>query len=183
MVLGLAGRRIDAPGAEARFPADRVSAVASAIRQLLVSQHVTTIVASAACGADLLAMREAGALGLRRRVVLPSSREEFRAASVVDRNDPITNWGALFDETIASVFSHDDLLVLQWPTPSKAALAATNVAILEDAGRFGVDLNQRVCAALIWEGKSRGPNDLTAAFAKIAALRHLDVLEVRTLAP
>ena len=108
MVLALAGRRIDAQGAERRFPGDRVAAVAGAIRSLLISRNVTTVVASAACGADLIALREAGSLGLRRRVVLPVSPKAFRVSSVMDRSDAGIDWGALFDQTIASTLRNDN---------------------------------------------------------------------------
>jgi hypothetical protein len=95
MVIALAGRRVDPPDADfVRFPLKNVLAVRLRIRDALTRHAATTVVASAACGSDLLALDEAGALGLRRRIVLPFDRARFRMTSVVDRPG---DWGALFD--------------------------------------------------------------------------------------
>ena len=54
-VIVAAGRRVDAPDATAaRFPAQNVSTVRTRIEELLQREHPIAIVASAACGADLL---------------------------------------------------------------------------------------------------------------------------------
>src|SRR5450432_2011251 len=88
MIIALAGRRVDPVHAkQQRFPAasKNVEIVRERIRIILQTEGATVLVSSAACGADLLALSEAGALGLRRRVVLPYDRKEFRATSVTDR--------------------------------------------------------------------------------------------------
>src|ERR1700684_3534400 len=101
MIIALAGRRIDAADAkQERFPAKNVAMVRERIRLMLQSQRATVVVSSAACGADLLALSEAGSLGLRRRIVLPFEREKFRATSVMDRPG---EWGALYDEALNEV--------------------------------------------------------------------------------
>ena len=75
-VAALAGRRIDAPDAkEARFPPANVARVRERIAAALREHDVVALVASAACGADLIALDEAAKLGIRRRIVLP-----FRAS-------------------------------------------------------------------------------------------------------
>ena len=68
------------------------------------------VVSSAACGADLLALEQAGGLGLRRRVVIPFDRERFRAGSVVDRPG---DWGGLYDSILDAVGAQGDLVVLR----------------------------------------------------------------------
>jgi hypothetical protein len=63
-VIALAGRRIDAPGADPpRFPLERVSAVRRRLADLLVQEQATALVCSAACGADLAALEAAEQLG------------------------------------------------------------------------------------------------------------------------
>ena len=64
MILAFAGRRMDAAGAAPpRFPLTNVALVRRRIRALLEAHSATAIVSSAACGADLIALGEAGALG------------------------------------------------------------------------------------------------------------------------
>jgi hypothetical protein len=78
-VLALAGRRIDANGANpARLPFTQVEAVRQRLRKLFVDERASAIVCSAACGADLVPLEVAGKLGVRRRVVLPFSKDQFR---------------------------------------------------------------------------------------------------------
>ena len=91
MIVALAGRRIDKPDADApRFPLTSVDLVRGRLHHLLSVKKVTTLVCSAACGADLLALAAARDLGIRRRVILPFTRERFRVTSVVDRPG---DWG------------------------------------------------------------------------------------------
>lgn len=73
-VVALVGRRIDAVDTnESRFPLEAVPTVRRRLADLFVRERAVTIVCSAACGADLLALEEAERLGLRRRIVLPFS--------------------------------------------------------------------------------------------------------------
>ena len=71
MIIALAGRRIDRKRAAQRvFPLENVAAVQQRVEDTLRRSGATTLVSSAACGADLVALEAAGALGIRRRVVL-----------------------------------------------------------------------------------------------------------------
>src|ERR671936_863361 len=98
MIIALAGRRIDAASASpARFPGENIGMVAEALQRLFRTEGATAVVSSAACGADLIALREAGALKLRRRVVLPFAAASFRGSSVTDRPG---EWGPLFDAIV-----------------------------------------------------------------------------------
>ena len=75
MIIALSGRRVDAPDAETpRFPAGNVERVRAEVRRFFEEHHATVMVSSAACGADLIALSEAGFLGMQRKVVLPYAR-------------------------------------------------------------------------------------------------------------
>src|SRR5438067_9574049 len=100
MIVALSGRRIDAANADTpRFPLKNVALVRERIAALL-QENVTAFVSSGACGGDLLALDQAGALGIRRRLVLPFSAARFRATSVVDRPG---DWGPVYDEVVRAV--------------------------------------------------------------------------------
>jgi len=179
MVIALAGRRVDAPKAEAaRFPQENVSRVRSRIFDWLERHGVDTLVCSAACGADLLALDAAGELGIRRRIVLPFPREQFRASSVVDRGD---EWGAHFDAILDVVTARGDVFVLGYRPENETAYLATNRTILELAISTGTRLDRRVGAVVVWDGVSRGADDVTKAFQEEAHERGLTVEEISTL--
>jgi len=92
-----AGRRIDSPGAiPSRFPVWAIPRVEAELRLVLRDRAVTTVVSSAACGADILVLEAAAELTIRTRIVLPFSRERFRHTSVVDRG---LEWGARFEHS------------------------------------------------------------------------------------
>jgi hypothetical protein len=67
------------------LPAQNEQLVRERARTALERAQPCAIVCAAACGADLIALDEAGKLGVRRRVVLPNPKARFRANSVVDR--------------------------------------------------------------------------------------------------
>ena len=186
MIITLAGRRIDAPDATVpRFPLARSAVVRERILTLLREQHATALVSAAACGADLLALNAAGELGIRRYVVLPFSRERFRALSVVDRPG---EWGTLFDQIISDVEAAGDLLLLNETQENTAALVRTNKAILNRAQALvheAVKVNANasppaVLAVIVWDGQPRGEGDLTANFADEARSRNIPVAEIAT---
>jgi hypothetical protein len=179
MIIALAGRRIDAPGAkEHRFPNSRetIDAVRTRIRDLLRTEGATVLVSSAACGSDLLALSEAGSLGLRRRIVLPFDRERFRKTSVTDRPG---DWGPLYDAVIDQAEESGELLIIQ-ATSDDQAYVETNHAIIQEALLFGQQLQHPVAAVLVWDGKSRGKGDLTEEFGTYARDRGIRVVEVKT---
>lgn len=88
-VVAVAGRRVDVADAQiARFPYGNSEAVRAALLRTLESAVPLLVVASAACGSDLLALDAASAIGIRTRIVLPFAPEVFRETSVVDRPGP-----------------------------------------------------------------------------------------------
>jgi hypothetical protein len=194
-VIALAGRRIDAPGAEPqRFPLERCDRVRAAIRDVFVSHNATALVSSAACGADLLALEVAKSLGLRRRVVLPFQPPRFRETSVVDRPG---DWGPVFDALVEEVAVAGDVVIIGQPDGAVNAYAKTNIAILDEAevlARAGQAADRmtpsergdagRVLAVIVWDGLPRGAQalteDLTVHFAEAARRRGMEVVEVLT---
>jgi len=175
-VTALAGRRIDAAGAkDRRFPPQTETIVAQRVRNMLVATASTGVVSSAACGADILALEAAGELGLSRRIVLPFSRDRFRSTSVADRGE---EWGKRFD-AVLSELTESDIVELNLDGKEDEAYAATNVSILDEAAKSAAD--QRVLAAIVWNGLVRGPSDLTDAFRQLAVSRKIETVSVPTL--
>jgi hypothetical protein len=185
-VIALAGRRIDAvDAAESRFPLSHAPVVQERLRALFVARHVSALVCSAACGADLLALEVAGSLGLRCRVVLPFERRRFRDTSVTDRQG---DWGPRFDRVIDTVAVRRDLVVLEATGDSDTAYAAVNEAILDHAHQLAGSRDDArsvpehdILAVVVWDGKSRGEGDLTAKFAAAARARGIAVEAIPTL--
>lgn len=185
MVVAFAGRRIDAASsADPRFPLANVGQVERELRALLGTLPTSTLVCSAACGADLLALRVARDLGWRRRIVLPFGVVEFRKSSVVDRPG---GWGVLYDSLIRDAREQDDLVIIEGHrSPHTAYTKATDRIIGEaltvaGATSAGDGIANRGLAVIAWDGKSRGNEDLTAAFADRARERGFPVVEIETL--
>ena len=181
-VVALAGRRIDA-GDEGRFPLPNVPFVEERISNLLRARGARALVCSAACGADLLALAAAEALGLRRRVVLPFAPERFRESSVIDRPG---DWGPAYDRIIDAVTRTSDLVVLAGTDEGGVAYAAANERILDEAMRLAnvgaaPTISPEIAfAVIVWDGRSRGDDDATERFAASARRRGLVVEEVLT---
>lgn len=179
MVIALAGRRTDLPDAQVpRFPLENVYTVRMRIREMLKELGASAVVSSAACGADLLALEEARALRIRRRVVLPFGRDRFRQTSVIDRPG---GWGAVFDSIADELDSQGDLLILIPPPDEAGAYAAASKAILREAQTLASELQQEAVAVLVWDGQSRGAGDMTQEFDDRARELGMSVREVRTL--
>jgi hypothetical protein len=178
MIIALAGRRVDSTDSlETRFPMHNIEKVRIRIRETFTNNAATALVSSAACGADLIALAEAGKLGLRRRVILPFNRQRFRESSVVDRPG---DWGDLYDELLDRIEETEDLIVLQDGKGEKA-YSAVNCVILDEALALSREYNEPVSAVLVWDGISRGNSDLTEEFGIEAHRRGLTVVEVSTI--
>jgi hypothetical protein len=189
-VMALAGRRVDPPDQPVpRFPLANVSVVSARVHTFLERRRPAALVCSAACGADLLALDAAGALGLRRRIVLPFDRAVFRRSSVVDRPG---DWGPLYDRVIEEVEAAGDLVVLDCAPDGEFAYERTNERILEEAlslahiatdgpHQTGSIPPDKAVALIVWEGRSRGEGDLTEQFAALARGRGMTVEEILTV--
>lgn len=179
MIVALAGRRIDAADADTkRFPLSNVEKVEQRIRDYMQSNGVSALVSSAACGADLLALKVARETGVQRRVILPAPVAEFRETSVIDRPG---DWGPLYDRVIAEVQRDQALIILDKKTAGKDPYAAVNLALLDEAAALAARTHDNATAVLVWEGESRGPGDMTQQFGDEARRRRLPVTGIPTL--
>lgn len=191
MIVALSGRRIDARGAAVRrFPAAHEVLVRARVAAVLERYKPQAVVASGAAGADLIGLEEAGARGIRRRMLLPFVPARFRATSVADRAG---DWGARFDRVCREVERAGDLVVHPAPRTDEAEDAAylrVVRAILDEAlALAAVELAATgqpaspasdVVAVAIWDGASRGAEDMTAAFIAAARARGIAVEHVLT---
>jgi hypothetical protein len=125
-----------------------------------------------------LALVTAGRFGIRRRIVLPFPREQFRASSVVDRG---AEWGGCFDAVLDEIEAQGKVITLGYAPENEVAYLETNHVILELATAAGADLNQPVRALVVWDGVSRGDDDVTQAFQVESRNRGLTVEEISTL--
>lgn len=181
MIVALAGRRVDP---KERFPprfsstTGSVETVRQQIHDSLLSLQTSVLICSAACGSDLLALVEAGKLGIRRRVILPFNRHMFRAASVIDRPG---NWGQLYDTVIDEVLANGDLVTAHNASSKHASYLAVNHMIVDEAISLSGVLEQTVIAIRIWEGHSRGRGDLTEEFGEYAQSMGIRVFDILTV--
>lgn len=186
MIAALAGRRIDAEDSPTpRFPLENVQAVTDRIRSCFQTLPISTLVCSAARGADLLALKIAGELGIRRCVVLPGDAACFRASSVVDGLTAVSQdgyeWGAIFDRILKTVGENGDLIVSADQAAGHESYLAANLAILNEAARLAALTSEEARAILVWNLASRGPDDVTAAFRQEASSRGFRIEEISTL--
>jgi hypothetical protein len=179
VVIALAGRRVDALDVkQPRFPAENVETVRERIQVLFAARNASALVCSAACGADLLALEAAERQQMRKRVVLPFSREVFRRTSVVDRPG---DWGTPFDRALDQAQEENDLVVLDRREEDSEAYVATNYIILDEAASLARKLGLGIVAVVVWDQRSRGPDDITEQFLKEATRRGIEVAPVSTL--
>ena len=169
-----AGQRVDEPDAEIpRFPASKVSEVSRRIRKLLHKQNPRAVVCSADCGADLLLLQAAGEMHIEQVVLLPSEPKAFRKSSVTDRPG---NWGELYDQVLKTA----RVEILRLPEGQEVYLE-TNLKLLDRGEQLARENDVPAEALVIWNGTSRGPDDVTAHFLQDAKSRKMAVLEISTV--
>jgi hypothetical protein len=110
-------------------------------------------------------------------VILPFDRERFRDTSVADRPG---DWSTVYERILDEVEPAGDLVILALP-PSQDAYDFANDHILEEAGQLASNSGEKEVAVAVWDGKPRGPHDMTLNFVAAAAKRGLTVLQVSTL--
>ncbi|HEX8732196.1 MAG TPA: hypothetical protein VF725_09055, partial [Ktedonobacterales bacterium] len=131
MIVVVAGRRIDAPGAQpSRFPLTRREITYKRILAQLRAMGATAVVCSAACGADLLTLTAARELGIPRHIILPYHEDWFLEDSVTDRPG---DWEALYRSLLAEAREAGDLVVMEFARGSDDAFRAANERILSEA--------------------------------------------------
>ena len=194
MIVAFAGRRIDAPGTTIpRFPLTQVAVVRGQIEELFIRDQVKILMCSAACGADLIALWVAKDLGIDFRIVLPFSPELFRVTSVMDcPGTERWNWGVVFDQVLSVAKGKGEVVVIETDDDRHTGYQAVNHAILDAAIQKSqmqmnrpaaaiLSPNHDVQAVIAWDGRARGPSDLTRHFAEEARSRGLVVKEIFTL--
>ena len=176
MVIALAGRRIDAADTPPRFPAANAAAVKQQITEFLQAHQARSLVCAAACGADILALEAAGELGLHRRVMLPFDRATFRASSVIDRG---ADWGERYDRIVDEAVATGDLVEAALDPDDGQTWYTGNLDILNEAQALA--LRTDVAALVVWNGESRGSDDVTGHFKDEAEKRGFGIAEILTL--
>jgi hypothetical protein len=180
VIVSLAGRRIDAAGAEpGRFPADREAVVAKRIATTLSRYGTTALVCAAACGADLLALEAAQRAGIEIRIVLPYDPAEFRRGSVTDRGE---SWGGAFDRLVGAAQARGGLRILGLDTHDPHVYEKTNAALLDDALALAGNDAAGVVALAVWDGATPGRRDYTADFVQAARARGITLDSIPILA-
>ena len=102
-VLVFTGNMMDGPDSRApRFPAAIEVAVRGAVMQHLAALKPTAVYGSAACGADILCLEAARALGCETHIVLPFPAAEFRRSSVDFAG---ADWGERFEQALSAADS------------------------------------------------------------------------------
>ena len=182
-VAAAAGRRVDSTKADVvRFPSSNVEVVRSRLSARLQANRVEVLVASAACGADLLALDAANDLGLESVIVLPFAVEVFRRQSVTDRPDGETFWGPLFDKLVTPR-PRVRLTVLDGSAArAEQAFAAVNERLVHETLEVAQRTARSALAIVAWDGVPRpaGELDLTAHFRAAADASGIPVIEVET---
>lgn len=173
--FALAGRRIDAPDADPRFPLASVPRVRKALYELFHSHPGSSLFCAAACGADLIALDVAEELAVPAWIVLPFATPQFRAGSVVDRPG---DWGPSFDAQIRRAEQAGRLLVHDLPPGDDHTYLQANELILDASMQHASGGD--VTAVIVWEGKPREGVDVTGALAQSARRRGLPVIEIST---
>ncbi|MDE3230034.1 MAG: hypothetical protein KGO05_09125 [Chloroflexota bacterium] len=185
MIVAVAGRRIDAPNAQPpRFPLARREPTYRRILAQLRAMGATAVVCSAACGADLLALKAARELEIRRHIILPYHEDWFLEDSVTDRPG---EWESLYRSLLADAHAANDLVTLDFPRGSDDAFRAANETILSEAQRLADEESPTNPAAalgglIVWEGAPRGPDDITAHLRDRLLAAHARVEQAITLA-
>ncbi|HKE41682.1 MAG TPA: adenylate/guanylate cyclase domain-containing protein [Casimicrobiaceae bacterium] len=102
-VIAFAGHMIDAPDRPApRFPSAMAPIVEDAVRKHLAQLKQPVVYTSAACGADLILIEAAVAIGAEVNVVLPFDRNDFVRTSVAVGGD---RWVDRFDAALSRATS------------------------------------------------------------------------------
>ena len=181
MIVALAGRRIDKPGEKAiHFPLKNIKAVKDRLRKLFISLKPAALVCSGACGADLLALEVAGELKIVRSMVIPFEHQLFKSKSVEDRPG---NWGALFDSMYEQVNKEEKVQVMNYPDADDDTYRKTNIDILNRTEGLAkkMDAIKNILVIIVWEGRPKDNNDITAHFKKEAEIRGFTIKEINTL--
>jgi len=137
-VVAFAGHMIDAPGrGTPRFPPALAPAVQAALRAELARFHAPIVYTSAACGADLIFIEAALAIGAEVNVVLPFDRLDFVRTSVaIGGADWVARFDAALDRATRVIYATeegylDDDVLFDYAAMLLEGLASLRAAQLE----------------------------------------------------
>ncbi|MER9935140.1 hypothetical protein [Mesorhizobium sp. M0088] len=176
-VVALAGRRIDAVGAERRFPLGNVPIVRARIVEALKRLEVKSLVCSAACGADLIALQVAIEQNIPRRILLPFEPQKFRSSSVTDRPG---NWGEIFDYVLEQTPSEDVVnLELTNKDPNKNYSLVTR-EIVKQTSIIAKAADLSPTTLLVWDSLPRHTGDATQDMLEVSKSAGFEVHHIQT---
>lgn len=124
---------------------------------------------------QLLVLDVARSHHTERLVLLPSEPEEFRKTSVTVRPG---DWDELYDQVLKT----SKVEVLKLPEGQEGYLE-TNLKLLDRGQELARKYSVSTGALVVWDEKSRGPDDVTEHFLEQAKLRKIPVEEISTLSP
>lgn len=178
MILVLAGRRIDAEHAEyKRFPLSAAPRVKTQLKEFFEENHISHLVSSGACGADLLGQEIADELNIDRTIILPFDPAVFKTTSVTDRPG---EWGTLYDRLVNMPVQN--LIVLKLDPRDPHAYEQTTLEMLNTAEEISSRYNkQAVVVLIVWEGRAKDSDDVTSGLLLEAKKRSLETREINTL--
>ena len=181
MIIAFAGRRVDAADSTTQgFPLSNVDGVEQRLRKFFESNDVKGIVSSAACGADLLALKVAMEMNIPRKILLPTDVRQFKSTSVSDRPG---EWNQLYDQMVDTREGNMELFELHLYDKEGSSYKMTNTLILEEALIMSQAFAplEPVVALIAWEGKAKEGNDYTQHFCREATERNIPVQEILTI--
>jgi hypothetical protein len=184
-VVAFTGHMLDAPGRETpRFPPSLVPVVEAALREHVAAWHAPVVYTSAACGADLLFVEAAQAVGAEVNVVLPFARDEFVGTSVAPGGAP---WVERFERVLARAArviyateeAHlgDDILFRH------AAQLVEGLAVLR-AAQFETEPTLLAVFDAVAAGRIGGTRDAVERWQRgIGPVRAIDLADLRRRMP
>lgn len=109
--------------------------------------------------------------------MLPFGKATFRDSSVVDRGG---DWGERYDRIIAAVEASGDLVEFAHDKEDEQTYFTGNLDILDQAQSLARELKTDAVALVVWNGESRGADDVTGHFKQQAQAREMGVAEIMT---
>jgi tetratricopeptide (TPR) repeat protein len=159
-VVVFTGHMIDRPDRPTpRFPPALEPLVRESLRAHLARIAPIALHASAACGADILALEAARELGIETHIVLPFPQADFRGTSVDFAGG---GWGERFERALAGAASVT-VTSDHYARGSKATFEYANL-VLTGMGRLRAEMLDAPLAALaVMDGRDTGEHGGTAS--------------------
>jgi hypothetical protein len=147
---------------------------------VLAHSPPNALVASGACGADLVTLQIATERQIPCRMVLPFNRQRFRAESVADRPG---DWGPLFDCIYQRVKRGLGVKTLPTTHDTQRDFQRANRYLIREAQSIAQEHSDPdIVALVLWDGTPRGAGDVTAHFVALATAQHIPMQTIVTSA-